>query len=152
MNIHYSFIFLFLILLSCNSRNPANKSKEKINLTFQIIPEDYEKNWYVVEWKDTLGIKQGYNVIERPKEIWCIITNRSNDTLGYYRGQSTAQTFAYFQPTDSIVTLNFMIGLTLFRSAKSLELKQDLICFEPVEINLNTDLKKEFEMILKEKN
>ncbi len=44
-----------------------------------------------------------------------------------------------------------MIGLTLFRSAKSLELKQDLICFEPVEINLNTDLKKEFEMILKEK-
>jgi hypothetical protein len=152
MNIRYSFVFLFLIFGGCNSRNPVDKSKEKIKLTFQIIPEDYDKNLYVVEWKDTLGIKQGYNIIERPKEIWCIITNRSNDTLGYYRGQSTAQTFAYFQSTDSIVTLNFMIGLTLFRSAESLDIKQNPICFEPVEINLNIDLRKEFEMILKEKD
>lgn len=152
MNIHYSFIFLFLAFLSCNSKNPANNSKEKIKLTFQIIPEDYDKNWYSVEWKDTLGIKQGYNTIERPKEIWCVITDRNDDTLGYYRGRSTAQTFTYFQPTDSIITLNFMIGLTLFRSAKSLDPKQNPVYFEPVKINLNTDIRKEFEMILEEKD
>jgi hypothetical protein len=140
-----------------------------MKISFDIIPEDYERNLYSVEWKDTLGQAEGYKgnkLIKRPKEVWCVITNDRKDTLGYYQGLSTAQTFAGFQSKDTIVTLNFMIGLNFFTdkfdSGKSIadyekaahDYSKDNklpIVFEPIQINLKTDLRKKYDIELKEK-
>ena len=138
-------------------------------MDFEIIPEDYDRNLYTVEWKDTLGQSEGYQGEEftkRPKEIWCVITNERKDTLGYYRGLSTAQTFAGFQSKDTIVTLNFLIGLNFFtdkfengqskadfeKAARDYSIENKLpIVFKPIKINLKTDLRKKFSVELEEK-
>lgn len=151
-------------LVSCEQKsNPADNAKSSMRLSFEIIPEDFERNLYYVEWKDTLGQSEGYQgdkFIKRPKEVWCVITNGIKDTLGYYRGLSTARTFAGFQSKDTIVTLNFMIGLNFFtdkfENAQSLadyeSNNQKLpMIFEPIQINLKTDLRKKYDIELIEK-
>jgi hypothetical protein len=161
---------LLLFILGCkNPNNSESETKERMKLTFQIIPEDGDL--YYVEWKDTLGLNDGYhedvlNWIKRPKETWCIITNEKNDTLGYYLGLSTAQSFAYFSTTDSIINLNFMTGLNffsdLFENQTSLKDHQKAaqeylnkhrlpLKYKPLNININTDQRKEFEIELEEK-
>ncbi|GAA4374888.1 hypothetical protein GCM10023186_06930 [Hymenobacter koreensis] len=140
-----------------------------MKILFEVIPEDYERNLYSVEWKDTLGQSEGYqksNLIKRPKEVWCVITNDRKDTLGYYQGLSTAQTFASFQSKDTIVTLNFMTGLNFFtdkfaneqsmvdyeKTARDYSMDNKLpIHFEPIQINLKSDLRKKIDIELKEK-
>ena len=140
-----------------------------MKISFAVIPEDYDSNLYSVEWTDTLGQAEGYQgskLTKRPKEVWCVITNDRKDTLGYYQGLSTAQTFAEFQSKDTIVTLNFMIGLNFFTdkfdSGKSMEDYEKAaheyskdnklpIFFEPIQINLKTDLRKKYDIELKEK-
>ena len=141
-----------------------------MKLAFEIIPEDFERNIYTVEWRDTLGQSEGYQgdkLIKRPKEVWCIVTNDNNDTLGYYRGLSTAQTYTEFQSKDTIVTLNFMIGLNFFtdkfengqnmadyeKTAWDYSKTNKLpIVFETVRVNLKTELRKKFDIVLKENN
>lgn len=157
-------ILLSITFINCkHNETSANNYPKEIRLTYQVVPEDPERGWYYVEWKDTLGLAEGYldaDFLKRPKEIWCVITNKKNDTLGYYRGRSMAQTFADFISTDTIVTLNFMTGMNLF-SDKSFKtetewgnhIKQNRlpIKYEPIEINIQRDLRKEFEVVLKEK-
>ena len=167
------FYIAFLIvfgLVSCGQKsNSTDKTKSKMKLTFEVIPEDFEKNLYYVEWNDTLGQAEGYQgdkLIKRPKEVWCVVTNHSKDTLGYYKGLSTAQTFAGFQSKDTIVTLNFMIGLNFFTDKfESGQTKDDYekaardyskdnklpIVFEPIQINLKTDLRKKYDIELSKK-
>jgi len=159
-----------IIASSCGQKsNLINHSKSKIELAFEVTPDDFERGLYNVEWKDTLGQSEGYqddNLINRPKEIWCVITNYHNDTLGYYRGLSTAQTFAGFQSKDTIVILNFMIGLNFFtdifedsqnwenyiKAARDYSKENKLpIEFEPIQINLKTDLRKKYVVEIKEK-
>ena len=165
------YISLFILgFLSCGQKTkPVNNSKSRLKLSFEVIPEDYEKHFYSVEWKDTLGQSEGYKGnkwFTRPKEIWCVVTNYKNDTLGYYTGLSTAQTSAWFQTTDTLVTLNFMVGLNFFSdkfgSGKDmLEFENNArkyskdnklpIVFEPIQLNLKTDLQKNYDIELKEK-
>ena len=166
----YISILIVLELVSCQQKSKSiDISKSKIKLTFEVISEDLQSNWYYVEWKDTLGQSEGYKGhkwFTRPKEIWCVITNHKNDTLGYYKGLSTAQTFAYFQPTDTLVILNFMIGLNFFsekfgngkniiefeNNARQYSKENRLpIAFEPILLNLKTDLRKKYDIELKEK-
>ena len=166
----YISLLIVLGLVNCGQkRNSTDNPASRLKLTFEVIPEDYEKHFYSIEWKDTLGQSEGYignKWFTRPKEIWCIITNHQNDTLGYYRGLSTAQTFAYFQSTDTLVTLNFMIGLNFFsdkfgsgenmvefeKNAKQYSKENRLpIVFEPIQLNLKTDLRKKYYIELKEK-
>lgn len=149
----------------------SNQSTEKVNtkLTFEVFPEDYERKLYTVQWKDTLGQKEGYvddKWLKRPKEIWCIVTNNKNDTLDNYMGLSTAQDFLTFESSDTIITLNFMIGLNFFsdkfgsgkdmvefeNNARQYSKKNKLpIKFEPITLNLRTDLRKKYDIELKEK-
>ena len=163
-------LLMFLGLFSCRQKNNlTGNSNSTMRISFDVIPEDYERNLYTVEWADTLGQAEGYQgrkLIKRPKEVWCVITNNSKDTLGYYQGLSTAQTFAGFQSKDTIVTLNFMIGLNFFTdkfdSGKSMadyeKAAHDYsranklpIVFEPIQINLKTDLRKKYDIELKGK-
>ena len=149
------------MISGCKEISKPDKAKNQ--LKYKIISEDYGRNLYYVEWTDTLGLSEGYlpdKILKRPKEIWCFVTNNQNDTLGYYHGLSMAQTFCYFQTTDSIVTLNFMIGLNMFpdkfendtTGAKAYqEANKTPIEFEPIEVNIKTDLRKEFEVELYEK-
>ncbi len=166
----YISLLIVLGFVSCVQKsNSTNNTKSKLKLTFEVIPEDFENHSYSIEWKDTLGQSEGYignKWFKRPKEIWCIITNHQNDTLGYYRGLSTAQTFTYFQSTDTIVTLNFMIGLNFFsdkfgsgedmvefeNNAKQYSKDNRMpIVFEPIQLNLKKDLRKKYDIELKEK-
>jgi hypothetical protein len=154
-------ILLIIALLGCKETNKPIKSK--ILLKYEIIPEDFERNLYYVDWTDTLGLCEGYlpeKSLQRPKEMWCLVTNSKNDTLGYYHGRSMAQTYCYFQAIDSIITLNFMIGLNMFSDkfendtagAKAYwEANKTPIEFEPIMVNLKSDLRKVREVELIEK-
>ena len=166
-----TFYIKFLIafgLISCGKTNNTTE-KVKTKLTFEVVPEDYERNLFTVTWSDTLGQAEGYvdhKWFTRPKEIWCIITNNKKDTLGYYRGLSTAQTYAAFESIDTVVTLNFMMGLNFFsdrfgtgknmnnfeKNARDYSKINKLpLVFEPLQINLKTDLRKKIEIVLEEK-
>jgi hypothetical protein len=167
---YYIFLFILIGLLGCGQKsNSGGNTKSKMKLNFEVIPEDFENNLYYVDWTDTLGQSEGYlgdKQIKRPKEVWCFITNNNRDTIGYYRGLSTAQTYAGFQSKDTIVTLHFMIGLNIF--SDKFEQEQDRgeyekstqdyskdnklpINFEPIQINLKTDLHKKYGVVLKER-
>lgn len=154
-------LLLILPLFSCKESTQPNK--HKLQLKYEIVPENYESNSYYVDWTDTLCLGEGYlpnNILKRPKEIWCFVTNNKNDTLGYYHGLSMAQTFCYFQTTDSIVNLNFMIGLNMFPDKFEKDTtglmsywvsNKKPIEFEPIKVSINSDLRKEFEVVLNEK-
>jgi len=134
-----------------------------MQLTYEIIPEDHDRNYFTVMWTDTLGLSEGYlpeKYPSRPKEIWCFVTNYENDTLGYYKGMSMPHRYCDFKSTDSIITLNFMIGLNILpgqfendTTGKAAYLKDNLTPkeFEPIRVNINTDLRQKFTVELKEK-
>lgn len=152
-NIVTALLTLFVILTySC-----VDQKRSKLNLTFKISPESSDT--YIIQWYDTLGLSEGYTdiqsirFIKRPKEIWCFITNIHNDTLGYYQGLSTANTFTYFNSNDSIIILNFMVGLNPFSDYHindANERKRYPIKFTPVKFNMNTELKRMIEVELTE--
>lgn len=130
-----------------------------MKLAFEVIPEDYDRNLYYVNWQDTVGESEGYlpaKMLKRPKEIWCVITNKNNDTLGHYTGRSMAQTTAYFQTTDTVVILNFMIGLNMFSDKlddektgrEYWEANKTPIEFKPIHFNMKSDQRKKFELEL----
>ncbi len=169
---YYIALLLFITIVSCNfSKNQDNKEKTKMRLSFQVIPEDYERNIYSIEWNDTLGQSEGYlkgelNWIKRPQEVWCVITNNKCDTLGYYQGLSTAQSFTYFQTTDSTIILNFMIGLNFFtdqfedvmdkdvylKKAQDYSIEHNLpIEFKPIAFDMKTELRQDFKIELEQK-
>lgn len=166
-----SFYINILILFFISGCRQTDNSSEKVKtrLTFEVYPEDYERKLYTLQWKDTLGQKEGYvdnKWLKRPKEIWCIVTNSKKDTLDYYMGLSMAQDFLTFASNDSIITLNFMIGLNFFsdkfgsgenmkefeNNARQYSKDNRLpIVFEPIVLSLNTDLRKKYDIELKEK-
>ena len=100
---YYIVLLLFTTIVGCKFlKNQDNIEKTEMRLSFQVIPEDYERNIYSIEWNDTLGFSEGYmknkiKWLKRPQEVWCIITNKSNDTLGYYQGLSTAKLLLIFK-------------------------------------------------------
>lgn len=162
-------IILFSFFFSGCQKKDYKSEKVKTRLTFEVFPENYERKLYTVQWKDTLGQKEGFignKWLTRPKEIWCVVTNSKKDTLGYYVGLSMAQDFVTFESSDSIITLNLMIGLNFFSDKFGTgENMQDFqnnarqyskdnrlpIVFEPIELNLKTDLQKKYDIELKEK-
>jgi len=110
-------IFISLIFFACNldQQGPEKLNIQKMGLEVEIIPESPD-GWYYISWKDTLGAN--YKTIDnRPYELYCYIENFQKDTLGYYHGLSSPQQFAYFQikePTDSIVSVKFSVGINHF--------------------------------------
>lgn len=161
-----STLLVLITLVSCggNSNKTHEATKSIIQLTYEIIPEDYDRNYFTVTWTDTLGLSEGYlpdKFLSRPKEIWCIVNNRENDTLGYYKGMSMPHDYCSFKATDSLVTLNFMIGLNILPerfetdttgAMAYIKANQTPIEYEPIEVNMNTDLRQSFTVELKEKN
>ena len=153
-----SLIFIFFILLSCKKEKTITE-KVRTKIEYELVPEAL--NQYSVNWNDTLGKSEGYlpeKFLMRPKEIKCVITNDKNDTLGYYKGLSMAQSFAYFHTTDSIVNLNFMIGLNMFsdkfqgeEGKKYWESNRKIINFKPIRLSLKSSLRKKTEVELEEK-
>ncbi|MFA6152184.1 MAG: hypothetical protein WC716_12740 [Chitinophagaceae bacterium] len=158
----FSVLLSFPILLSaCREHAPtATSSKAKMQISFEVIPEDYALHLYNIVWEDTCGQSEGYehNKIKRPQEVWCFVTDKHQDTLGYYSGMSTAQTFTGFQTKDSIITVQFMTGFNFF-SDRFDEPKEAIdyafdhhlpIVYQPLQINLKTDLRKKMVLVLQE--
>jgi hypothetical protein len=152
-------IILLSLSIGCSE---TEKTKEQIQLgiNFIIVPEN-DIGGYHVEWKDTLGLSQNYGTHQRPLELWCIVKNEENDTLGYYKGLSTPQRFTYFITQDSIVYLEFKRAANFWsdmyhgksekENKKLWEKNAKIIDFDPVSVNIKKDLRKEFEVVLKEK-
>lgn len=136
---------ILCIILSC-----SDSLTEKVRIKFEVLPE--RENLYFITWIDTLGHAEGYreNFIKRPRETWCVITNSENDTLGRYTGLSTAQIFAYFETSDSVVFINFMTGLNLFPDKYLNENEMDKypLRYEPIRFNLS-EIRKEMNVELK---
>ena len=158
-------ILIILIIsfftISCNEKPQAEKFNS-LGINFRIIPE-YNDGTYYVEWKDTLGQKNGFDQFNRPLEVWCIVKNLTNDTIGYYKGLSTPQKMSYFTTTDSIVSLEFKVGINTFSEVYYNQSEKEnkklwnfnaqrMTDFEPIELNIKRDLRKEQNIVLNKKN
>ncbi len=139
-----------------------------MKMEIEIIPEDFN-GLYCVKWNDTLcsEFKSDWDYLQkRPYELNCYITNRNNDTLGYYGPMSFQQQIAYFKTidnSDSIVNLNFKIGVNPFSTFldkqskgyidKFNESNKEQTFFKSIQLDLNSVLKKEMEIeLIKIKN
>jgi len=156
----YILSLLFGFIISC-SEKPTPKKIKELPIKFTIVPETNDGLYYVA-WKDTLGQSNGYDQFNRPIELWCIIRNQKNDTIGYYKGLSTAQKLAYFETNDTIVTLEFKTGMNFFSEVYngSSEKRnknlwdyniQKMTDFKPIKLNILKELRQE-QTIMLEKN
>ena len=127
-----------------------------MKLEIEIVPEDFNGG-YSISWNDSLCaefIETEWDFLQkRPYELNCYITDRNNDTLGYYGPQSFQQQFAYFSTidkSDSIVNLNFKIGINPFSTFLETQTKDYIekfnkvnerqTFFEPVKLELSSKL------------
>ena len=156
------YILSLALVFGCSSK-PEKLAIDRMNIEIEIIPEDLEGG-YSISWKDTLcsEFESDLDYLEkRPFELNCYITNKSNDTLGYYGPQSSQQQFAYFQckdKLDSIINLNFKVNLNPFSTFlhshdKSyidnfIELNKEQIFFESIQMNLSSVLREKLEIEL----
>ena len=141
-------VIIFLII-SCNQKHAAKLS---IPITLLLIPEDYDSS-YSITWSDTLGQSKNYTTLNRPVEFWCDIMV-GEDTVGYYHGLSMPRHFTYFHTSDSIIEVNFKIMPNMFSENMTEEIFDAYkkgITFQPIQINIKKDLRKEMKFVLTEK-
>lgn len=139
-------IIILLFIFSCNNKT---ESKLPLPITLLIIPEDYDST-YSITWTDTLGQSKNYSVIERPFELWTEV-RAVDTTVGYYHGLSMPRNFAYFTTKDSIITVFFAIGPNGFSeklTEEMFEQHKDPVQFEPIEINIKKEIRKELKFTL----
>lgn len=155
---------LLLLLTACTSEKVVEvaltEAKATMRIKFQLIPEEFDGTLYSIGWQDTLGLSEGYvgsKFSKRPMEVWCLVKNESGDTLGEYKGLSSPQSFVYFQSSkrDTVALLYFSIGPSMNADPvaftnTSMEYLNDPHRFEPVRVNLQVDLRKEFDLVLVE--
>ena len=160
-------ILISILSTGCiKNENKEHSSIDKMGLAIEIIP-DFGDTGYSISWKDTLcsEFKNEWNYLDlRPYELYCYITNRNNDTLGYYRGLSTPRQFTYFDTkseVDSIIKIDFSVGINHFSEFLAKQTPEyidqfnhrnkERIVFEKVEFNLNRDLRKKVSLELARK-
>ena len=139
-----------------------------MKLEIEIVPEDFNGG-YSISWNDSLCaefIATEWDFLQkRPYELNCYITDRNNDTLGYYGPQSFQQQFAYFrtnEKSDSIVNLNFKIGINPFSTyletkskgyiEKFNKMNEKQTFFKTVELELKSKMQKKEIELIKTKN
>ena len=142
------FILIVLsIFISCRNV-AAGRTKMRLKILLQVVPEGDSS--YSISWKDTLGLSRGYTLSNRPAELWCYLKSK-NDTIGYYKGLSTPSDFTYFSTTDSIIKVSFILGYNIFSEKiilDSIKSDEHLVHFEPIFINIKTDLRKDIDVVL----
>ncbi|MFK7981750.1 MAG: hypothetical protein AB8G86_17345 [Saprospiraceae bacterium] len=137
--------------------NKLKEGRGKLKITIEVIPE--REDLYYITWEDTIGMKAKYGLLNRPLELWCHIQDLKLDTIGYYRGLSTPSSFTYFETKDSTVTFEFSKAFNFFNEAffdekerKAFWEKNKIpVRFEPIEINLNNQLRQKLIVELVEK-
>lgn len=150
-------ILFCVVVAGCTTKTHSTE-KEKLKLQIQIIPEGITNDsipyhalwWKIPEESDTTLFRD----VKDPEEIWCIILNSGQDTLGYYMGRSTPMPFTYFNATDSIIHIRFMIGVNFFSEAIKTEAEYEKLIkqiekpieFEPIEVNINQHLRDTLEI------
>jgi len=108
MKSSFSLILLIGVIFSCN----LNK-KDQIKIEIDFYPED--KEYSILEWKDTLGKHLNLEFYERPIELCCTVLNQKTDTIGYYRGLSSSpKNYLYFKHSDAIAFLHFKTEVNIF--------------------------------------
>ena len=137
--------------LGSNRTLEENNKKATLKVVTEEVPEGDTS--YYLTWKDTIGNSKNYSIFDRPTELWCLITNHG-DTIGYYKGLSTPRALEYFSTNDSIVQVTFMVGPNVFSQRMTrqlLEKYNEVVVFDPVEINIKRNLRKKMEFVLTQK-
>lgn len=141
-----------LAALSCQNSNRSKNAKyESFKIEVKVVPEG--NNSYSITWNDTLGQSDGYKIDERPFEVWCFITDKT-DTVGYYKGRSTPSDYTYFSTTDTNVTATFLIGPNVFSeqlSKSEKKIADTLVEFNSISLNLKDSLRKPIKFVLPER-
>ena len=171
----FALVILTLLFLTSCSNNQTKPYQTQMKIALEIIPEDTEGG-YTLVWKDSVGqaIKHlcpdtsYFRFLRwRPFETHFTVTNRNNDTLGYYYGVSAPHDYLFFavtDPSDSIIMLHPSIGGyfcsdyifsqldTPFTLIEQEAFYQKQIeghgkVFKPIEIDIRKILRKKTEMI-----
>lgn len=156
-----------IVFLAACSSMPKKLNIETLEIEIEVVPEDYNGG-YLLSWVDGLCLEfnTDHRYLEnRPYELYCFITNRHNDTLGYYSGLSSPRQFTYFQTSDtndSLINIKFLVGTNHFsgflaeQSQKYIdqfnENNSDRIEFETVQLDISKILHKKIEINLINKN
>jgi hypothetical protein len=116
---HYIKAYLLLGMLTLGSSSCLNAQyptdifqlggfdQEPMEIFINIIPEDPEKNLYVIEWIDTIGQAEGHLQYNRPFELHCYVRD-VNGLQGKYSGLSTQMTHCGFQSSEKEIQVYFM--------------------------------------------
>lgn len=105
-------ITLFLSCFKCFAQqNTANQfSKfDSLQISINLILEDATTNHYVLDWKDSLGIYQNINLIDKPYELHCYISDASG-LIANYHGLSTSFSFCNLHTKDSVIDVVFILA------------------------------------------
>ncbi|TVZ55867.1 hypothetical protein OD91_1139 [Lutibacter sp. Hel_I_33_5] len=152
-------ILLIFSIFAVNCSKNSNKFG-KLKINYRIVKLD-ERGNYELRWKDTLGKKNGYTKFNRPFELWTVLWDKNNDTIGKYSGFGAPQKSTDFYTTDSVIKIDFKLGVNYFYQGyfnKTDEEKKQLwnknlkriTKYKPVFIDLN-NLKKDIPLILEPK-
>jgi hypothetical protein len=112
-------ILLLSTTVSLNAQYPTDIfqlggfDQEPMEIFINIIPEDQEKNLYVIEWIDTIGQAEGYPKYNRPFELHCYIRDAKGEQ-GQYTGLSTQMTHCGFQSAEEEIEIYFMRRINPF--------------------------------------
>lgn len=137
-------------LISCHSVDHKNTGNEgQLGVIVEVMPEGDSS--YSINWKDTVGQSEGYNLTNRPSEVWCFIMDQ-DDTVGYYKGLSAPADYTYFSTTDTTVKVTFMIGPNIFSEQRNKGVPREAVIeFNPVDLNLKSGLRRPIGFVLTER-
>ncbi len=115
---------LFLLCFRSLSQQSTTNSSGKFDsllISINLILEDAATNQYVLDWKDSLGIYQNNNLIDKPYELHCYISDASG-LIGSYHGLSTSFSFCNLHTKDSVIDVVFILAPD-FNSKKARDFK-----------------------------
>lgn len=117
-------ITLFLLCFKCFAQqNTANQSAnfDSLQISINLILEDAATNHYVLDWKDSFGIYQNNQLIDKPYELHCYVSDASG-LIGSYHGLSTSFSFCNLHTKDSLIDVVFILAPD-FNSKKARDFK-----------------------------
>ncbi|MBL7922302.1 MAG: hypothetical protein JNJ40_18450 [Bacteroidia bacterium] len=117
-------ITLFLSCFKCFAQQKTANQYSKFDslpITIDLILEDAATNHYVLDWEDSLGIYQNNQLVDKPYELHCYVSDGSG-LIGSYHGLSTSFSFCNLHTKDSLIDVVFILAPD-FNSKKARDFK-----------------------------
>lgn len=117
-------ITLFLSSFKCFAQQKTANQYSKFDslpITIDLILEDAATNHYVLDWEDSLGIYKNNQLVDKPYELHCYVSDGSG-IIGSYHGLSTSFSFCNLHTKDSLIDVVFILAPD-FNSKKARDFK-----------------------------